>query len=118
VGIDAGALEIIDDWLVRRLELRIDRLAPLFCSLRGGRLSGSHVRTLLPRLARQAGIEKRVHPHGLRHTHAFELLKENVPVKLIQLQLGHQSLQTTDIYLSPIAPHDVIDRINERTWYL
>jgi site-specific recombinase XerD len=33
-----------------------------------------YVRQLLPRLARRAGIEKRVHAHGLRHTHALDLV--------------------------------------------
>jgi site-specific recombinase XerD len=37
--------------------------------LRGGPMNSSYVRQLLPRLAKRAGIEKRVHPHGLRHTH-------------------------------------------------
>jgi site-specific recombinase XerD len=116
VGIDAGALEVIDKWLGKRMELRIARLTPLFCSLSGRALSGSYVRTLLPRLARQVGIEKRVHPHGLRHTHAFELLNEGVPLPIIQRQLGHMSLQTTDAYVSHFAPVDVVTRINGRTW--
>ena len=51
---------------------------------------------LFLRLARQAGIAKRVHPHGLRHTHAAELAAEGVPVNLIQQQLAHSSLATTD----------------------
>jgi hypothetical protein len=48
----------------------------------------SYVRALLPRLERKAGIEKRVHPHGLRHTCAAELVIEGAPVPLIQQQLG------------------------------
>jgi integrase len=36
------------------------------------------------RLARRAGIEKRVHAHGFRHTHAAELAMEGKPVNLIQ----------------------------------
>jgi site-specific recombinase XerD len=116
VGIDVGALEVLEDWVERRAELRIARLAPLFCSLSGRAVSGSYVRTLLPRLARQVGIEKRVHPHGFRHTHAFELLNEGVPLPIIQRQLGHMSLQTTDTYLAHFAPVDVVTRINGRTW--
>ncbi len=118
VGIDPGAIDVLDDWTERRRELGIDGSSPLFCSLSGGVLSGSYVRTLFPVLGRQAGIEKRVHPHGLRHTHAFELLMEGIEIPVIQRQLGHLSLQTTDTYLSHIAPRDVIRRINERTWSL
>jgi site-specific recombinase XerD len=43
--------------------------ARLFCTIYGSPMSTSYVRQLLPRLARKAGIAKRVHPHGLRHTH-------------------------------------------------
>lgn len=60
----------------------------------GASLHQSYVRTLLPRLAAKAGIEKRVHPHGLRHTLAYELMMEGVPVPIIQRQLGHASLAT------------------------
>ena len=42
--------------------------APVFCTLAGGRLDTSYVRQLLLRLARKAGIQKRTHAHGLRHT--------------------------------------------------
>ncbi len=62
----------------------------------------SYVRTLLPQLARQASIHKRVHPHGLRHTHAYELTMEGVPMPIIQRQLGHPSLATTDRYLAHV----------------
>ena len=46
------------------------------------------VRTMLPRLAKRAGITKRVHAHGFRHTHAYELMMEGVPMGIIQQQLG------------------------------
>ncbi len=46
-----------------------------------------YVRALLPRLARKAGVEKRVHAHGLRHSHAAELAVEGFPVNLVQAQL-------------------------------
>lgn len=74
------------------------------------------VREMLLRLARRTGIEKRVHPHGLRHTMAYELLMEGVPIPVIQRQLGHASLQTTDIYLSHIAPKEVIEFMTARSW--
>jgi len=41
----------------------------------------SYVRAMLSRLARRAGIEKRVYPHGLRRAHAVELAQERFPVK-------------------------------------
>ena len=53
-------------------------------------MKSAYVRTLLPRLARKAGIDKRVHAHGLSHTHAFELAGEGTPLHVIQAQFGHQ----------------------------
>ena len=70
VGIDRGANEHIDAWIDRRRMLGISDTAHLFCTLRGGVLRGSKVSETLHWLARQAGIAKRVHTFGFRHTHA------------------------------------------------
>ncbi len=59
------------------------------------------------RLAAKAGLEKRVHPHGLRHTHAAELVREGMSVNVIRDQLGH-ALGVTDRYLRNVAPADLI----------
>ena len=77
----------------------------LFPSLSGGRLSadafqdlvGKHVakaRLKCPSLAR-----KRVTPHVLRHTAAMELMQAGVDRSMIALWLGHESIETTQIYL-------------------
>lgn len=79
-------------------------------------MSRSMVREMLLRCARRTGIRKRVHPHGLRHTMAYELLMEGVPIPVIQRQLGHASLQTTDTYLSHIAPKQVLEFMTARNW--
>lgn len=115
VGLDDGALAVIQRWADRRRELGI-RGRVLFCTLAGGPLSDRYVRDMLNRKARDAGIEKRVHPHGLRHTHAAELVAEGVPVNVIQKQLGHAWLATTDVYLRHVAPGDVIAVGRGRTW--
>ncbi len=65
-----------------------------------------------------AGIEKRVHAHGLRHTHAAELAREGVPINVIQAQLGHSDLGTTSRYLAHIAPQELIEQMQKREWGL
>ena len=90
----------------------------MFCTLEGRPLKPSYVRTVLPRLARKAGIDTRVHPQGLRHTHAYELMMEGVPVPVVQKQLGHASLATTQRYLDHIAPKDLIETMQARAWVL
>jgi len=118
VGLDDGAFAILARWLERRQALGLTGRTAIFCTLEGKQLKASYVRTLLPRLAARAGIEKRVHAHGLRHTHAAELATEGKPVNLIQAQLGHNSLATTDRYLRHIAPQQLIDSIRGREWSL
>jgi integrase/recombinase XerD len=116
VGIDAGALAVIEKWIETRAKLGIGHTRPLFCTLRGEDLSPAYVRKLFPRLARRAGIDKRVHPHGLRHTHAAQLASEGVPINVISKQLGHSNIGTTSRYLDHIAPQQVIDAMNKREW--
>ena len=106
----------VEQWLVERARRGFAADQPLFCTGRGNRMPSSYVRSFIKRLGIQAGILKRVHAHGLRHTHAFELMMEGVPIPIIQRQLGHSSLATTDIYLSHIAPKQVIDTIANREW--
>ncbi|MHC5054597.1 MAG: tyrosine-type recombinase/integrase [Planctomycetota bacterium] len=116
VGIDAGATDLIRTWLEVREGLRPGVGAPLFCTRSGAPMNTSYVRQFLPRLARRAGIEKRVHPHGFRHTHAAELAAENVPINVIQAQLGHSNAATTSRYIEHIAPQQLISTIRQRTW--
>ena len=118
IGLDPGAFAVLERWLERRAKLGINGRAPIFCTLRGTPLATAYVRALMPRLARRAGIEKRVHAHGLRHTHAAELAYEGAPMNLIQAQLGHSSLATTSRYLAHIAPAQLVEVMRARTWSL
>lgn len=58
------------------------------------------------------------HRHDFRHTNAYESAMERVEMPIIQRQLGHTSLATTDRYFNHIAPKQVIDTINKREWRL
>jgi integrase/recombinase XerD len=75
----------------------------LFCTLDGGPLSDDYVRGLLRRLGARAGISKRVHPHGLRHTFAVELETAGTPVTTISKLLGHSSVAVTARYLDHLT---------------
>lgn len=116
IGMDAGAFAIIERWLDTRKKLRIDGRRPVFCTLEGKPIKTAYIRALLPRLARKAGVEKRVHAHGLRHTLAAQLAAERVPINVIQGQLGHTNAATTSRYLQHIAPQQLIETMQKRSW--
>jgi site-specific recombinase XerD len=109
-------------WLDARKALGLNGRQPVFCSVASGEtrapgqpLDPSSVRRLLPKLAARAGIEKRVHPHGLRHSHATALVGAGVPLHVIAGQLGHSNTSTTDTYLAKLDPSERVAAIRRAT---
>lgn len=116
-AIDRGGVELVRRWIDRRSSLLSGRRsAILFVTHSGAAVLPSHVRTLCKRLARKACIDRRVHPHAFRHSHAFELANEDVPPHYIQHQLGHESLETTTVYLRHLGAGDLRKKIGAREW--
>jgi site-specific recombinase XerD len=113
VGLDPKSAGIVRTWLEAR-GARSNRL--LFLTSSGKPLQTSYVRQLLPRLGARAGIARRVHPHGLRHTFARELAEEGFNVREIQVALGHRKLATTELYLKSIGVNQVVEKTTEREW--
>lgn len=95
--------KIMKAWLRERRGSITD---PLFPSARGCSLSSDGVQYLLRKHAKVAIHRcptignKRVSPHVLRHTAAMNLLQAGVDRTLIALWLGHESVETTQVYLS------------------
>jgi len=71
-----------------------------------GQLAYTTANDLLKRLARQAGVKQRVHPHGLRHQFAYEAHREGMALGVLSEALGHKSPMMTMHY----AAH-VLDRM-------
>ena len=94
--------KMIRDWLV---ECGGSETGPLFVSNRSERLSRDAiermVRTYVIVAARQCPAlkKKRVTPHVLRHSAAMELLQNGVDRTVIALWLGHESVETTQMYI-------------------
>jgi len=122
VAIDPMAATVVEQWIGKRAELGIGRSAPLFCQITQGKLGkplqGSYVRHLLKRLGKRAGIEKRTHPHGLRHSFASSLADDGVNPHHIQQLLGHANLATTSRYVATLNPKAALDAVRARTWSL
>ena len=116
VGVDRGALAFLERWFDVRDCYGHGGSRTIFCTASGERLTSGYVRRWLPMLGRRAGIAKRVHAHGLRHTHAAQLREEGVDIGIISKQLGHASISTTAHYLDHIAPWAMVDAVAQREW--
>ena len=92
--INEGDLELLKSWRERRPE----QSDLLFITLQGRPVSDRYLRAMVARVAGKAGIEKRVHPHLLRHTFATDLYRETKNILLVQKALGHEDLSTTMLY--------------------
>jgi integrase/recombinase XerD len=108
-------VKVLNAWLRERHGKPSD---PLFPNARGGPLSPDGVQYLLAKhvttaAARCASLEsKRVTPHVLRHTAAMNLLHHGVDSSVIALWLGHEQVETTQMYLH--ASLDMKERTLEK----
>lgn len=94
--------KVVGIWLKER---RGGPNEPLFPSVRGEALSRDALEHLVRKHCQKAArscpslTDKRVSPHTLRHSTAMELLQNGVDQSVIALWLGHESVETTQIYL-------------------
>jgi site-specific recombinase XerD len=107
-GFHPSATDSLMRWMDRRKQLG-NRGGTLFVTLAGRPVSDDYVRVLLRRLGAQAGIDRRVHPHALRHTYAAELVAANVPVTVIRQLLGHSHLSVTIRYIDHLTNRQAIN---------
>jgi site-specific recombinase XerD len=95
-------IKVLDIWMKERAGLEDD---PLFPTMRGTSLSRDamerlvHKHTLTAAKSCPSLANKRVSPHVLRHSTAMELLHHGVDQSVIALWLGHESVETTQIYV-------------------
>lgn len=71
---------------------------PLFLNRYGARISQRGVEKIFANVLLKSGLEKHASPHTLRHSFATHLLEEGSDLVTIKELLGHESLQTTQIY--------------------
>jgi site-specific recombinase XerD len=97
--------EVVADLRVWLREQNAQPIAALFPSARGVPMSRDGVEYLLAKHVAVARLScstlkaKRVTPHVLRHTTAMDLLQHGVDRSVIALWLGHESMESTQVYL-------------------
>lgn len=98
----SGTITVLHDWLK---EQHGHPNEPLFTTLRGGKLSRDAIEHRIAHYASTAAITcpslhgKTITAHVLRHTCAMRLLHAGIVTSVIALWLGHESVDTTQIYL-------------------
>ena len=89
----------IDAYMVERKEKFLTDNRALFGSRNGNRISVTAVHRLVEKALKQAGLDStQFSAHKLRHTAATMMLSGGVDVKTVQEVLGHENLNTTQIY--------------------
>lgn len=81
---------------------------------RGRQVLGGHVTHVMKKCVLKAGLDKRLHPHSLRHTHATWLVQNRVSIYEVKELLGHSSVTTTSRYSHLVSSelHDAVNRIS------
>ncbi|RYX86141.1 tyrosine recombinase [bacterium] len=104
----AALKSYVEDWrseLLKRAALSSGQQRAVWLNSRGERLSEHAIYILIRDYAREAGIQKIVSPHTLRHSFATHLLEGGADLRVVQELLGHRSLAATQIYTRVSTAH-------------
>ena len=82
----------------RQLKIKPGEEDYVFLNRRGSHLTRTMILIMIKRQAKEAGIEKTISPHTLRHSFATALLRGGADLRAIQAMLGHEKISTTEIY--------------------
>lgn len=111
---------VVDEQTLRiqqqHLEMRSRMIAEspaLFLNAMGERLSTQGIANIISQFRKDAGIERHITPHMLRHTVATLLLRNGVDIRVVQEFLGHASIATTQRY-THISKEHLVRVLRER----
>ena len=99
VYMNNACIEALNNWLVIRKDIATADKKAVFLSSRRKRVSVDAIQVMVRKTLLKAGLDaSHISPHKLRHTAATLMLQNGVDVRTLQEILGHESLNTTQIY--------------------
>lgn len=110
--VDEQSFHVQRQHLQARAKLRSEDIA-LFLNPAGRRLSTQGIANIIAQVRKDAGIERHITPHMLRHTVATLLLRNGVDIRVVQEFLGHASISTTQRY-THITKEHLVRELRER----
>lgn len=112
VPISPQALKELHYWYLDRnlMNIKPGEEDYVFLNRRGAHLTRTMILIMIKQTALDAGIQKTISPHTLRHSFATALLKGGADLRAIQAMLGHEDIGTTEIY-THIETSDLRDAI-------
>jgi integrase/recombinase XerD len=103
-AVDKSTRQIQQTYALARMRIATTSDA-LFLNAAGRRLSTQGIAAIISSLCSNAGIDRRVTPHMLRHTVATLLLRNGADIRVVQEFLGHSSIATTQRYTHVSKEH-------------
>ncbi len=94
------------------LSKAVKRRNNLVFTYHGRPIAKDYVGHLFKKCVRAAGLDRRLHWHSLRHTHATYLVQAGVPILAVSKLLGHSSVRVTEQHYAALSPENLHAEVN------
>lgn len=112
IPIHLRALAVMEDYLRNVRPEFMPQDSHVFLNRSGTGLTRQAVWKIIRRHAREAGIDRDISPHTMRHTFATHLLEGGADLRTVQMLLGHTDLAATELYTH--VRSDILEEVYRR----